>query len=69
MTRKPGLLSLLLMGLAAFGLYKYSKMSDEQKRDLKEKGKKLVDENIPQNLKNVFGKKEATNTQDSYTQV
>ena len=51
--RKPGLGSLLLLGAAAFGAYKYSKMSDQQKTDLKNKGKKFVDENLG-SLKNVF---------------
>ena len=44
--RKPGLGSLLLLGAAAFGAYKYSKMSAQQKTDLKNKGKKFVDENL-----------------------
>ena len=52
--RKPGLGSLLLLGAAAFGAYKYSKMSEQQKNDLKNKGKKFVDENLG-GLKNAFG--------------
>jgi hypothetical protein len=52
--RKPGLGGLLLLGAAAFGAYKYSKMSDQQKSDLKNKGKKFVDENLG-SLKNAFG--------------
>lgn len=55
--RKPGLGSLLLLGAAAFGAYKYSKMSEQQKSDLKNKGKKLVDENLGR-VKNVFGQRE-----------
>ncbi len=43
---RGGLGSLLLAGAAAFGLYKYSKMTDQQKQDLKDKGKKFVDENL-----------------------
>jgi hypothetical protein len=54
MTRKPGIGSLLLLGAAAFGAYKYSKMSDQQKKDLLAKGKKLVNDNIG-GLKNRFG--------------
>ena len=54
MTRKPGLGSLLLLGAAAFGAYKYSKMSDQQKKDLLNKGKKLVNDNIG-SIKNRFG--------------
>ena len=56
MTRKPGIGSLLLLGAAAFGAYKYSKMTSEQKTDLKNKGKKFVDDNLG-GLKNVFGGK------------
>ena len=33
---------LLLAGLAAFGYYKFNQMTDEQKNDLKEKGKKFM---------------------------
>ena len=54
MTRKPGLGSLLLLGAAALGAYKYSKMSDQQKKDLLDKGKKLVNDNIG-SIKNRFG--------------
>lgn len=53
MTRKPGLGSLLLLGAAAFGAYKYSQMTDQQKKtlvnkgkDLLGKGKKLVNDNF-----------------------
>jgi len=66
--RKPGLGSLLLLGAAAFGAYKYSQMSEQEKRDLKNKGKRFVDDNLG-GLKNVFGGKENTasaNT-NSYT--
>ena len=52
--RKPGLGGLLLLGAAAFGAYKYSKMSDQQKKDLKDKGKRLVDENLG-GFKDLFG--------------
>ena len=52
---------LLLAGLAAFAYYKYSKMSEEDKRNLvsgfKEKGKKFYDQYIPANLKAMFEKK------------
>jgi hypothetical protein len=63
MTRKSGmgLGSLLLAGAAAFAFYKYSKMSDQQKRDLvnglKEKGKRFYDEKIPGSVKDLFTKK------------
>ena len=62
MARKSGvgILPLALAGLAAWGYFKYSKMSEEQKRnlvsDLKQKGQKIYDENIPQNVKNLFSK-------------
>jgi hypothetical protein len=55
MTR-PGIGSLLLLGAAAFGAYKYSKMSQQQKTDLKNKGKKFVDDNLG-GLKTMFNKK------------
>ncbi|MBD0279718.1 MAG: hypothetical protein ICV51_02260 [Flavisolibacter sp.] len=62
MARRPGFGSLLLAGLAAFGLYKYSQMSEEEKRNLKDKGKKFVDENLG-SLKDMFGgKQQASNT-------
>jgi hypothetical protein len=53
MARKPGIGSLLLLGAAAFGAYKYSKMSDQQKKDLLDKGKKLVNDNLG-SIKNRF---------------
>jgi hypothetical protein len=58
MTRKSSTASLLLLGLAAYGIYKYSKMSRQEKTRLVEKGKKMIDENIPQSLKNIFNKEE-----------
>lgn len=54
MARKVGIGSLLLLGAAAFGAYKYSKMSDQQKKDLMDKGKKLVNDNLG-SIKNRFG--------------
>ena len=59
MTRKPGIGSLLLLGAAAFGAYKYSKMSDQQKKDIVDKGKKLMNDNLG-GLGNMFGKKSPT---------
>jgi hypothetical protein len=49
------LLGLVLGALAAFGLYKYSKMSPEQKNNLKAKGKDLLDKTRSGDL---FGKKQ-----------
>jgi hypothetical protein len=51
--------ALLLAGLAAFVYYKYSRMSDEEKRriatNLKEKGRNLYDRYVPVNIKSMFG--------------
>ena len=49
-------LGLLLAAAAAYGYYKYSKMTPEEKNGLREKGKKFVDKNLG-GLGNVFGKK------------
>ena len=66
MTRKPGLGGLLLLGAAAFGAYKYSKMSEQDKKNLKDKGKKMFDDNFV-NLKNMFGQKtESSQTDNTY---
>ncbi len=58
--------TLLVAGLAAYAYYKYNKMTEEEKRtmvnDVKQKGQKLYDEYVPENiksnLKNIFAKKE-----------
>lgn len=55
MARRPGLGSLLLAGAAAYGLYKVSKMSSQERTDLVNKGKKLVNDNLG-SLKNTFGR-------------
>ena len=49
-------LGLLLAAAAAYGYYRYSKMSPEQKKNLRDKGKKFVDDNLG-GLGKVFGKK------------
>jgi len=58
---KIGTGPLLLAGLAAFAYYKYSKMSEQEKNSMvsgwKEKGQKLYDEYIPENIKNMVNKK------------
>jgi hypothetical protein len=54
MARRPGLPGLLLAGAAAYGLYKLSKLSAEERNDLVNKGKKLVQDKVP-GLKNAFG--------------
>ncbi|MBA2499087.1 MAG: YtxH domain-containing protein [Chitinophagaceae bacterium] len=55
----------LLAGLAAFAWYKYSKMSAEEKsritHDLKEKGKKVYDQYVPREVKDMIGKKNSSN--------
>ncbi|HMJ47244.1 MAG TPA: hypothetical protein VK498_07935 [Ferruginibacter sp.] len=60
--RKTG--GLLLAGLAAYAYYKYNKMSPQEKEDLvgnlKEKGRKLADQYLPANLKNLFGKENSS---------
>ncbi len=51
---------LILAGAAAFVYYKYSQMSEEEKRDivnnLKDKGKKLYDEYVPSDIKDTAEK-------------
>ncbi len=61
MSRKLGLGKLLLLGAAAFGAYKYSKMNPQQKKDLVDKGKRLVNENLG-GLDNMLGKRTNTPT-------
>ena len=39
-------LGLLMAAAAAFGIYKYSKMTPQQKKDLKEKGKDFLDKKM-----------------------
>ena len=39
-------LGLLLAGAAAFGIYKYSKMTPQQKKDLKEKGQDFLNKKM-----------------------
>lgn len=59
---KPGIGSLLLLGAAAFGAYKYSKMSDVKKKELMDKGKKLVNENLGGLTKSFAKKTPASHT-------
>ena len=48
----------LLAGAAAYAYYRYSKLSEEEKKDLvdnlKSKGQKLYDEYVPDNLKDTI---------------
>jgi hypothetical protein len=65
MAAKRPTLPLLLAGLAAYGYYRYSKMSAGEKEKLvgglKEKGRKFYDEKVPQNIKDLFGEKQPVN--------
>jgi hypothetical protein len=47
--------ALILLGLGALAVYKYNKMSDEEKTALKEKGKKIFDEHISPLLSSALG--------------
>ena len=59
MARKTSLGSLLAAGAAAYGLYKLSKMSTEERKGLVEKGKKLVTDNLDK-VKGAFGRNGST---------
>jgi hypothetical protein len=54
--------SLLLAGIAAFAYYKYNQMSEQQRKDLvnnwKDKGQKLYDDYVPENIKNMVNQKQ-----------
>lgn len=52
-------IGLLLAAAAAYGVYRYSKLSAQQKSDLKTKGKDFLNKNLD-SLNNLFGKKKAT---------
>lgn len=62
MTRKTNIGSLLLAGAAAYGLYKLSKLSTQERSDLLNKGKKLVTDNLG-SLKSSLGRNGSTPTQ------
>ena len=53
-------LSLLIAGIAAYGYYKYTKMTDAQKSNLvsglKDKGRKILDQYVPSDLKDKLNK-------------
>ena len=49
-------IGLLLAAAAAYGYYRYSKMSPEQKNGLRQKGKDFMDKNLG-GLGKLFGKK------------
>lgn len=58
-------LGLLLAAAAAYGYYRYSKMTPEQKNGLRQKGKEFVDKNLG-GVKNMFGKKTSAANGDGY---
>ena len=58
-------LGLLLAAAAAYGAYRYSKMTPEQKNNLKQKGRDFVDKNLG-GVKNMFGKKASTTPANGY---
>ena len=58
-------LGVLLAAAAAYGVYKFSKMTPEQRNGLKQKGKDFVDKNLG-GVKNMFGKKTPTTNGDGY---
>ena len=49
----------LLFAAAAYGFYRYSKMTPEEKTDLKKRGKEFLDKNMG-DVGNMFGKKPVT---------
>jgi len=53
-----GKLGLIAAAAAAYGIYKYSKMTPAQKEDLKARGKDFLDKNLGE-LNGMFGKKTA----------
>ena len=62
--QKKGL-GLLLAAAAAYGFYRYSKMTPEQKTSLKEKGKDFLDKNLG-GLGNLFGSKTSTSNANGF---
>ena len=48
--------TLLLVGLAgAYAAYRFSKMTPDQKDNLKRKAQKLMDDYLPEDVKSMFG--------------
>lgn len=54
-----GTLGLLVGAAAAYGAYKYSKMTTEEKNALKARGKDFLDKNL-NGFGDIFGKKPAS---------
>ena len=57
-------IGVLLVAAAAYGLYKYKKMSAEEKRELMAKGRDFMDRKL--GLGNLFGKKNASSAPNAY---
>jgi hypothetical protein len=61
MSKKLTSTALILGGLATYAIYKLSKMSEEEKKqiadDLLEKGKSLIENLLPGSKKNSWGNK------------
>ena len=61
---------MLAAGLAAFAYYKYSKMSEEEKRalasNLKDKAQNLYDQYMPVEVKDIFEKKGPANAESRF---
>jgi len=49
----------LLFAAAAYGFYRYSKMTPEEKTDLKKRGKEFLDKNM-NGVGNILGQKPVT---------
>ena len=54
-------LGMLLAAAAAYGYYKYNKMTPEQKTSMRNRGKDFLDKQLG-GLGNLFGKKKTTTT-------
>ena len=57
-------LGLLLAAAAAYGYYRYSKMTPEQKKKMMQKGKDLLNDNFG-GIGDFFGKKPTSKTKTS----
>lgn len=57
-------LGLLLAAAAAYGAYRYSKMSPDQKNNLKQKGKDFLDKKM--RLGNLFNKQQPATNSNNY---
>jgi hypothetical protein len=53
----------LLLAAAAYGIYRYTKMTPQQKNDLKRRGKDFLDKNVS-DVNNLFRKRATANHAD-----